>query len=86
MNKEDFTRAINLFEEHKRIITILDGIKHYNCVYKPTIKIARPSFDIVIEDDIVNQKAIECIIQSYEDRLICINNQLHVLDINIFEE
>lgn len=37
MNKEDFTRAINLFEEHKRIITILDGIKHYNCVYKPTI-------------------------------------------------
>lgn len=86
MNKEDFTRAIKLFEEHKSITTILDGIKHRNCVYKPNIKITSPSIDIAIEDDVINQKAIECIIKSYEDRLICINNQLHALDINIFEE
>lgn len=85
MNKEDFTRAVKLFEEHKHIIKLLDEINSRN-YYNSTIKIINPVCDITIDDDTVNKKAIEYIIKSYEDRLICINNQLHALDINFFEE
>lgn len=85
MNKEDFTRAVKLFEEHKHIIKLLDEINSRN-YYNSTIKIINRVCDITIDDDAINKKAIEYIIQSYKDRLNCINNQLLALEVDIFEE
>lgn len=36
MNKEDFTRAVKLFEEHKHIIKLLDEINSRN-YYNSTV-------------------------------------------------
>lgn len=58
MNKEDFTRAVKLFEEHKHIIKLLDEINSRN-YYNSTIKIINRVCDITIDDDAINKKAIE---------------------------
>lgn len=85
MKREDFTRAIKLFEEHKKVITILSSIERPSS-YSTTVKLNHPSYEISIDDDKIKGKVIDCIIQCYKDRLNCINNQLLALDIDIFEE